>query len=68
MESFDASHGSVLSAKFSNLDSTEFISGTAGGDIYLWDIRNPHPVLKVETVQGQFSHFQIHDQAPLMAW
>ena len=58
----------MLNAKFANSDSTEIMSGSVNGDILLWDIRQTNaPVLKVETVPGPKSFFEIHDQAPLMA-
>lgn len=58
----------MLAAKFANSDSTEIMSGSVNGDILLWDVRQSNgPILKVETVPGSKSFFQIHDQAPLMA-
>lgn len=60
--------GYVLNAKFSSSDCTEFMSGTSSGDILLWDIRQSMPILKVETIPGPKPFFQIHEQAPLMAW
>jgi WD40 repeat protein len=65
---FSGSTGRILSAQFSNADCTEFTSGSAGGDLLLWDIRNANPVLKIESAQGPFTSFKIHDQVPLMAW
>ncbi len=57
-----------MSAKFSDSDSTEFISCFKNGDILLWDVRQySNPVLKIETVPGPKSFFQMHDQAPIMA-
>lgn len=57
-----------MTAKFSNSDSTEFLSGSHSGDILLWDIRNVNnPILCIETIPGPKPFFCIHDQAPLMA-
>ncbi|KAJ3299491.1 hypothetical protein HDV03_002951, partial [Kappamyces sp. JEL0829] len=58
----------ILDCKFSNADASEFISGNSAGDILLWDIRQSSgPIVRVETVPGAKSFFQIHEQAPLMA-
>jgi regulator-associated protein of mTOR len=65
-ETFNGSDGRVLSVKFSNRDYTEFCSGTTSGDVKIWDIRVKKPVLKVESIQGVFQEFEIHDQAPVM--
>jgi len=45
----------------------ELVSGSSSGDIKLWDIRMPNPLLEIQAHKNGLKGLAVHEHAPIFA-
>jgi regulator-associated protein of mTOR len=61
--------GWIIDLKIQKSNLNQIVSGSANGDIKLWDIRKPEKSIRTMNIKekGQLSAIAIHDYAPIVA-